>query len=82
MTQIHHSCLFFRLTHWKQDFFLFPHPFQVQKGEKLKGELLIERNKKWRRHLRVTFKFKFFGRDDGNQKVMNSEFLSCVLFFE
>jgi protein arginine N-methyltransferase 2 len=56
------------LTHWKQDFFLFPHPFQVQKGEKLKGELLIERNKKWRRHLRVTFKFKFFGRDDGNQK--------------
>ena len=41
------------LTHWKQDLFMIDTPISVKKGDMLDGVICIQRNKLWRRHLKV-----------------------------
>ena len=69
-----------RPTHWKQDLLLLDAPIQVEKGQRLKGSVLLKRHKLWRRHLRIKLNYSLW--EDGTElnEVMHIHPLSLCLF--
>ncbi|KAL5489484.1 hypothetical protein EMCRGX_G018578 [Ephydatia muelleri] len=62
------------LTHWKQALLMLNTPLHVTKGDHIEGDIILTRNKVWRRHLRVRLKYKHSGVGVCSEK-MSKEFL-------
>ena len=65
------------LTHWKQDLFMIDTPISVKKGDMLDGVICIQRNKLWRRHLKVHISYTHSPiSSDSVPQVMDERVLS------
>ncbi|XP_038049177.1 protein arginine N-methyltransferase 2-like isoform X2 [Patiria miniata] len=62
------------LTHWKQTLFMMDSPITVDQGDTLDGTVTIERNKVWRRHLRVNLEYSFTSITTKDIKVFTKLF--------
>ncbi|XP_022111246.1 protein arginine N-methyltransferase 2-like isoform X2 [Acanthaster planci] len=45
------------LTHWKHTLFMMDSPITVEQGDRIEGAVIIQRNKVWRRHMRVNLEY-------------------------
>ncbi len=53
-----------RLTHWKQDLLLIKEPLSLMKGDIIKGNIIMNRHKVWRRHMTLQLTFTVLRNDD------------------